>query len=155
MERGPVTASFPPLLWGGKHRQTDKLEPPQLPSSSHPPACLLSQSDNSTASDINKRRLLLEQQPLHLNVTFFSQLFFPFTTETQQYLWNPLLSAPLVVDVADITSEASHTFENRRDSLNRTLAHIISAEIHKLLFLETTAGEYGQSTTWKKEKKLC
>lgn len=77
---GPCYSLLPLLVWGGKHRQTDKLEPPQLPSS-HPPACLLLWSDNSTVSNIKKAILLLKQEPLHLNSTFFSQLYFLLSTE--------------------------------------------------------------------------
>lgn len=70
---GPCYSLLPLLLWGGKHKETDKLEPA---------ACLLLWSDNGTVSNIKKAILLLKQEPPHLNFTFFSQLYFLFSTET-------------------------------------------------------------------------
>lgn len=122
---GPCYSLLPLLVWGGKHRQTDKLEPP---------ACLLLWSDNSTVSNKKKTTiLLLKQEPLHLNFTFFSQLYFLFSTETQSYLWKSLLLAWLVVDGwhSKTVLEALYTSKNRiltvSGPLKKTFAHIISA----------------------------
>lgn len=64
---GPCYSLLLLLVWGGKHRQTDKLEPP---------ACLLLWSDNSTVSNKKKKQLLLKQEPLHLNFTFLANYIF-------------------------------------------------------------------------------
>lgn len=63
---GPCYSLPSLLVWGGKHRETDKLEPP---------SCLLLWSDNSTVSNMKKNKIL-KQEPLHLNFTFFGQLYF-------------------------------------------------------------------------------
>lgn len=47
---GPSYRLLPPPVWGGKHRQTDELETPQMPSS-----CLLFWSGNSTVRETQKQ----------------------------------------------------------------------------------------------------
>lgn len=76
---GPCYSLLPFPVWGRKHRQTDELEPP---------ACLLLWSDNSTVSDKKKKNKkkppsnsFMKQEPLHLNFTFFSQLYFLLSTK--------------------------------------------------------------------------
>lgn len=66
---------LPPLVWGGKHRQTDELELPQTPSS-----CLLLWGGNCTVTVV-------------LNFPFFRQLYFCLLTGTLQRWRKSLLSA--------------------------------------------------------------
>lgn len=69
---GPCYSLLLLLVWGGKHRQTDKLEPP---------ACLLLWSDNSTVSNKKKKAIVVETRTPAFKLHFFSQLYFLFSTE--------------------------------------------------------------------------
>lgn len=66
---GPCNSLLPLLVWGGKHKETDKLEPP---------ACLLLWSDNGTVSNIKKAILLLKQEPLHFKLHFLQPIILSF-----------------------------------------------------------------------------
>lgn len=78
---GPCYSLLPLLVWGGKHRQTDKLEPLQLPSS-HPLACLLLWSDNSTVSNMKQNHSSFETRTPAFKLHSLQPIIFSFLYRT-------------------------------------------------------------------------